>query len=166
MASQQTKIRFIDTWVSISTNVFVIASVLFLAYEIQQNNRYLRRSEVNATMDQVSIIRMAIMDREIAELLVRARQAPASLDPADRFRVNSYFGQVFWTSWQIYDRERGGYVDPGEWERAGRGLVLSILALEAGRNWWNGGSTSGMPPDFVELVNESAAAAAAAGAGG
>jgi hypothetical protein len=70
------------------------------------------------------------------------------------------FSQVFWTSWQIYDRERGGYVDPGEWERAGRGLVLAVLRTEAGRTWWNRGATSGMPPDFIDLVNESFDAAA------
>ena len=162
MAAQKPLTLHLEAWFSIATNACVIASVIFLGYQIQQNNRYLRRSEVNATMDQVSVVRMANLDREIAELLVRAGQSPASLDLPDQFRIRSYFNQIFWTSWQIYDREQGGYVDPGEWQRAGKGLVLAILATEAGRTWWNRGETSGMPLDFIDLVNETFDAAAAA----
>ncbi|MDA1369876.1 MAG: hypothetical protein O2971_03820 [Proteobacteria bacterium] len=155
MSEEKPRFKHADVWISVTTNIFVIASVIFLALEIQQNNSYLRRSEVNATMDQSSALREATFDREFAEMLVRARENPESLDAVDRLRVGNFYSQAFWSSWQIYDRERGGYVDEGEWSRAGRGIVLGHLATQAGRDWWNRGMNVGMPLDFIELVNNS-----------
>jgi hypothetical protein len=136
------------------SSIAIIVTLLVLVFQTQKNTNYLRRSEINTTMDQASTIRLLSMDREWAELLIRAGQNPESLDPPDRIRVSSYLGQVFWASWQIYDREQGGYVDPGEWERGGKPMVEPFLRSEFGRTWWAQGQDKGMSPEFIDRVNE------------
>ena len=143
----------LNKWLSLVANLGVLVGIIFLGLEIQQNTSYLRRGEMNATMDQISVMRMEMLNSNIADLLVRSREGFEALSPQDRLRLSTYFDQWTWTSYQIYDREQGGYLDAGEWDRGGRAIILGYINSPTGRAWWESANQA-FPPPFREKVNE------------
>lgn len=143
----------LNKWLTLTANLGVVIGIVFLGLEIQQNTNYLRRGEMNATMDQISVMRMEMLNSDLADLLVRSREGYEALSPQDRLRLSTFYDQWIWASYQIYDREQGGYLDAGEWDRGGRAIIRGYIDSPTGREWWEQTNRS-FPPGFREKVNE------------
>jgi len=66
----------------------VILTLLFVGLQIRQNTHALQRNEHNSTMQQWTVIRMAIAKhRDIAELMTAGLHEEKVLDAADQFRL-------------------------------------------------------------------------------
>src|SRR5947209_10441553 len=71
----------------IVASVAVVASLIFVALQIKQNTAALQRNEHNSTMEQWTVIRMAIAKhRDIAELMTAGLHGESRLDAADELR--------------------------------------------------------------------------------
>ena len=66
-------------------SVGVVVSLTFVGLQIRQNTAALERNEHNSTMEQWTVIRMAIAkNRDIAELMTAGLHDERPLDPADQ----------------------------------------------------------------------------------
>ena len=116
----------------------VVATLIYLAVQVRQNTQQMRRVEMNAGQAQFSVPRMAIVsDRDLAELLVKAAQAPGELDAVDQLRLDTLRNEMMWAFFHTWDRARYGSVDREDWETSTRPGLAQFLADEGGSRWWD-----------------------------
>src|SRR5947199_6338644 len=107
----------------IVTSVAVVASLIFIAVQIQQNTAALQRNEHNSTMAQWTVIRMAVArHRDIAELMTDGLNGSRSLDHADQLRLEQMLQENAWACFHIWDRTQRGVFPKGTFELTGGAL--------------------------------------------
>ncbi len=129
--------------------IAIVGSLIFVGFQIRQNTDYLRRVESNATMEQASATRLLTID--MAEILVKSIKGVDALSDVEMLKISTYFREVMWQSFQIFDRERGGYLDEGDWQRTS--TPAGLLANPVARSWWEQAKQT-FPPAFVTAVDE------------
>ena len=134
--------------------VGVIVSLIFVGLQIKQNTRALERNEHNSTMEQWTVIRMAIAkDRDIAEFMTAGLQGERVLDAADQLRLEQMLAEYAWAAFHIWDRTQRGVFAPGTFELTGGALLCRVLRTARGRAWWHSAKNSGFIPGFVSDVD-------------
>ena len=139
----------------------VVLSLVFVGLQIRQNTAALTRNEHNSTMEQWSVIRMAIAQhRDIAELVTTGLDGESTLDAADRMRLEQFLQEYAWASFHIWDRTQRGVFPPGTFEQTAGPLLASVLTTERGAAWWRDAKTIGFLPAYVADVDAVLAGAA------
>ncbi len=131
-------------------SVGVVVSLIFVGQQVRQNTRALQRNEHNSTMEQWTVIRMAIAkDRSIAELMTAGLNGGRVLDAADQLRLNQMLAEYAWAAFHIWDRTQRGVFPQGTFELTGGALFCSVLRTARGEAWWLDAKNSGFIPAFV-----------------
>ena len=134
----------------IVASLAVVASLIFVAYQIKQNTGALQRNEHNSTMAQWTVIRMAIAgDRDLAELMTAGLHGERALDPADRLRLEQLLAEHAWAAFHIWDRTQRGIFPKGTFEATGGALLCGLLRTAGGETWWRSAKQIGFVPGFV-----------------
>src|SRR6185312_4213915 len=138
----------------IVASVAVVASLIFVALQIKQNTAALQRNENNSTMEQWTVIRMAIAkNRDIAELMTAGLHDERPLDAADQLRLEQMLQENAWAAFHIWDRTQRGIFPKGTFEATGGALLNSLLRTPGGGTWWRGAKHIGFPPEFASDVD-------------
>jgi hypothetical protein len=83
----------------ILASVDVVLSLIFVGLQIRQNTAALQRNEHNSTMEQWTVICMAIAkNRDIAELMTAGLHDERPLDAADRLRLEQMLQENAWAA--------------------------------------------------------------------
>ncbi len=131
-------------------SIGVIASVIYLAFQIRQNTRQLQRSEINSTLEQANAVRQAQLDRHTAELLAKVVDSPDTvLSTEEKLRLNAYFAMEMWQHYNNWDRIRQGIIQPGSYNFAA--FVRSFFRNRATESWWES-NRSFFEHAFVDAV--------------
>jgi hypothetical protein len=134
----------------IVASVAVVASLIFVAFQIKQNTGALQRHEHNSTMAQWTVIRMAIAgNRDLAELMTAGLHGERALDAADQLRLEQMLAEHAWAAFHIWDRTQRGIFPKGTFEATGGALLSGLLRTAGGGNWWRSAKHIGFPPGFV-----------------
>ena len=134
----------------IVASVAVVASLIFVAFQIKQNTGALQRNEHNSTMAQWTVIRMAIAgNREIAELMTAGLHGERALDAADQLRLEQMLAEHAWAAFHIWDRTQRGIFPKGTFEATGGALLCALLRTAGGGTWWRSAKQTGFLPGFV-----------------
>src|SRR4051795_18885 len=134
--------------------VAVILSLVFVGLQIKQNTRALQRTEHNSTMEQWTVIRMAIAKhRDIAELMTAGLQGERPLDAADQLRLEQMLQENAWAAFHIWDRTQRGIFPKGTFEATGGALLNTLLKTPTGAEWWRKAKHVGFHPGFVADVD-------------
>jgi hypothetical protein len=132
----------------------VVMSLLFVGYQVRQSTAALQRGEHNSTMQQWTVIRMALVqNREIAELMTSGLQGEKALDAADRLRLEQLLQENAWAAFHIWDRTQRGVFSRGTFELTGGALLCGILKTPQGSIWWDSAKGVGFVPEFVADVD-------------
>jgi hypothetical protein len=130
--------------------VGVVLSLIFVGLQIKQNTRALQRNEHNSTMEQWTVIRMAIAkNRDIAELMTAGLHDERRLDAADQLRLEQMLQENAWAAFHIWDRTQRGIFPKGTFEATGGALLDTLLRTPGGGSWWRKAKHIGFPPGFV-----------------
>jgi hypothetical protein len=134
--------------------IAVVVSLLFVGQQIKQNTAALQRSEHNSTMEQWSVIRMAIaQNRDIGELMSSGLDGQKKLDAADQVRLEQMLAEYAWAAFHIWDRAQRGVFAKGTFEQTGGPLLCSVLATPRGSAWWREAKSVSFIPAFVADVD-------------
>ena len=134
----------------IVASVAVVASLIFVALQIKQNTAALQRNEHNSTMEQWTVIRMAIAQhRDIAELMTAGLEGEKKLDAADQLRLEQMLQENAWAAFHIWDRTQRGIFPKGTFEATGGALLGTLLRTPGGGTWWRKAKHVGFHPAFV-----------------
>ena len=114
--------------------IAVVISVLYLAFQIRHNTQQLKEDQRDRTQDQMTEMRALILQRDIAELVVRANSGE-ELDPADQWRFSTWLYQFVWTYYQVWDRYKE---DPSNavWFKAAGPILARTLYSDGALPWW------------------------------
>lgn len=135
-------------------NLAVVLTLIFVGFQIRQNTAALQRSEHNSTMEQWTVIRMAIaQNRDIAELMSAGLDKGHSLDPADQLRLEQLLAEYAWAAFHIWDRTKRGVFPPGTFEQTGGALLSNVLKTHRGGAWWASAKSVGFVPEYVADVD-------------
>src|SRR3954469_15160611 len=117
-------------------SIGVIVSLIFVGLQIKQNTAALQRNEHNSTMEQWTVIRMAIAKhRDIAELMTAGLQGESPLDAADQLRLEQMLQENAWAAFHIWDRTQRAIFPKGTFEATGGALLETLLKTPAGAEW-------------------------------
>ena len=138
----------------IVASVGVIVSLIFVGLQIRQNTGALQRNEHNSTMEQWTVIRMAIAKhRDIAELMTAGLHGERALDAADQLRLEQMLQENLWASFHIWERTQRGIFPKGTFELAVGPHLSGLLKTVRGEAWWRGAKHTGFIPGFVADVD-------------
>lgn len=129
-------------------SIAVVASLVYVGLQVQQNTRQLQREESNATQTQWQAIRLLVAsNREVAELWVAGLNGDA-LDAVQRLRFESLLTEHIWATSQIYYRGKAGVFGAGEFESTSGPPLARLLCTRGGALWWQKNKLA-FPADFV-----------------
>ena len=138
----------------IIASVGVIVSLGFIAVQIRANTAALQRSEHNSTMEQWTVIRMAIAQhRDIAELMTAGLHGDVAIDSTDQLRLEQLLQENAWAAFHIWDRTQRGIFPKGTFELTGGAYLCGLLRTTRGGAWWRSAKNTGFIPDFVADVD-------------
>jgi hypothetical protein len=138
----------------IVASVGVVVSLIFVGLQIRQNTAALQRDEHNSTMEQWTVIRMAIAKhRDIAELMTAGLHDERALDAADQLRLEQMLQENAWAAFHIWDRTQRGIFPKGTFEATGGALLETLLSTPGGEGWWRKAKHIGFHPGFVSDVD-------------
>jgi hypothetical protein len=146
----------LNRWLTLGANFGVIAGILFLGYEIRQNNESLdAESRLNHAMLRVDFSTLLAVDSGLPAIIVKA-QANQELDDLEAYRLQRFYMRMFiaW-QWEWGEHELGRIEAPiSAWRAAMRSDSDSTLMLYPGvRETWEA-SKSTFKPDFVQFIDE------------
>jgi hypothetical protein len=138
----------------IVASVGVLVSLIFVGLQIKQNTGALERSEHNSTMEQWTVIRMAIAkNRDIAELMTAGLRGERALDAADQLRLEQMLQENAWASFHIWERTQRGIFPKGTFEATAGLILCDLLTTARGGTWWHSAKHKGFIPAFVSDVD-------------
>ncbi len=134
--------------------VAVVVSLVFVGREIRENTLALQRGEHNSTMEQWTVIRMAMVkNADLAELMVFGLDGNRPLGRTDQLRLEQMLSETAWAAFHIWDRTRRGIFPEGTFEFTGGSYLCAMLATRVGGAWWLRAKKFGFLPDFVAAVD-------------
>jgi len=132
--------------------IAVVITLFYLAGQVRQSNIHARRNEHNATMEQVSLLRISLaQDESLVDVYLKGLESYISLTPNEKVRFNSILGQQFWNYHQIWDRVRIGHMEEEYWTNLLPIIVRSNL-VGGVLEWWCENNVQ-FPQSFVSDVD-------------
>jgi len=121
------KIDLVHT-ITVLANIGVIAGIVFLVFELQQNTLAVQSEAGQGVMDQIQAV-YATLDDPVLEVLLKADENPASLTPVEIARIQIFYTVAF-QAWQnIYFQVRSGAFDAeradGWWQELRQSLEFA-----------------------------------------
>jgi len=132
--------------------VAVVVTLFYLSYQLRRSNIHARRLEENVTTDQVSRMRMAlIQDKAVAELFLAGSESMSKLDPASHIRFDNLMNEYFWTAEQMWDRVRVGTLEKEIWDN-NISVYTAYISSTGGKEWWQTRKET-FPKEFVSEID-------------
>ena len=130
--------------------VFVVASLVYVARQLNQNTEILKSQSRQAllTNDKVAI-QIAIEGRDLYELLAK----PDPLSFQDQFRLSMMLIMSLRDREYEFFQYKAGAVDEAAW-LSYREIARLMLDSERKRRWWNKLGKNFFDPEFVAMVEE------------
>ena len=138
---------------SFLSGLAVATSLVALIFQIRQNTTMMVRVDENATMDQMSAIRMSIAsNRDLARVWDTGLKRGSDLDELDQLRFQNLFGNQIIAFWHIYTRHKRGLMSGTFEQGPARGLVR-LLSTDGGSAWWAEYSSQLADSEFVKKID-------------
>ena len=85
------KTKKINSWIALVANVGVVAGLVFVGYEVQQNTTQIRADASNSINEALSTLNSAIYnDAVLANIVVKGENNYSSLSSTEQRQFNAY----------------------------------------------------------------------------
>lgn len=131
----------------------VIASLLFLAFQIRQNTRTIRNQHWESHLNRLADCFARPVDAEIARVIVAGQTDYDALDRAQKIMFNGWASEYLANVVGSIGFHRQGILDA---ERAvmGERRLKWFFAHEGTRRWWRDPTRHPVPADYERLIDE------------
>lgn len=140
-----------NQWLALLANVGVVAGIIFLAFELQQNNKQLELQSYQSWVAANLEINAALTDPALSEIMARGHLNSTNLSNESFIAyamLNMSVIQMAQSTDYLY---RAGSLDKELWE-AEMNRAAGILAFPGVRQWWEAGGRTQLTPGFVEFL--------------
>ena len=140
----------LNEWLTLLTNVAVVAGIVFLAWEIQQNNDLLKSESRQALIsnDQTSLL-VALENVDIFQKL--GQKEPLSAE--DQYRLSFIYIVDLRNREFEYFQYENGLLDEETWVSY-RNILVFNHSTPRGRAWWEKVGRTIVHPDFAAMIDE------------
>ena len=145
------KISVLNEWLSLTASLGVVAGLVFLGREIQQNTA-VTRSAVAQDISNVSVdffMRVA-ENPELAKAVKVANEDPSALSEIEIVQYRFLTGAVFLMLEGVYKQYQLGFLSAANWKPYEK-LITGYLSNPVARDWWYTGGVV-FSPEFEALV--------------
>ena len=149
------KMERLNRWLTLTANVGVLLGIVFLAYELRQNNAFLEADAGHQlAQNRTSYFREVAWSAEYADFLAGLKRGEELTD-SDRIRLQALYVSLFinW-EWEFSEYLAGrvgeDQLPVGAWVRNIDGI--SILPTPGMREFWNTNKRN-FDPAFVEYLD-------------
>ena len=131
----------------------VIATLIYLAIQIQQNTKAVRSSSIQNLVQSLSTTaQAAVENKDIIPLLLKANTGAGALTEEERTQLHFWFIMSIRRFEGVYFQRNLGFVDAAVIEGFERSHI-AILASKSGQAWWTT-SKEIFNSGFVSYVEE------------
>ncbi len=145
------KTSVLTEWLSLAANLGVIAGIVFLGIEIQQNTA-VTRSAASQEISNASVeffMRVA-ENSDLARVVMVATEDPSKLSEVEITQYEYLTGAVFMIMEGAYKQYRLGFLPKAGWEPYEE-LIKGFLSNPISRTWWVNSKTV-FSPGFEATV--------------
>ena len=114
----------------------VVVSLLFVGYEVQQNNETQKRLTTRSLARDWSYAVESLQEAELACLYLRMWTGSSDLTPGESMRVNMLLWRVYKVHEEFHYQYLDGEMDASVWTGF-RNTTLSAASNQAFRDWWS-----------------------------
>ena len=140
----------VAAWSEIVSSVAVLATLAYLAVQVQQNTAAIQ-SQSRQAMLATDLSTLALTTNDPGILLDRS--SPDELSPARKMRLHSNLTSVLRTREYQWFEYQNGLLDEAAWRAFRTPISLVFLGTKRTRGWWNDMGREGFDPQFVNMVD-------------
>lgn len=140
-----------NRWLTVITNIAVIAGIVFLAVELRQNTRQLETQSYQSWVAANMEINTAIADPELSAIVARGHPDSRNLTRDSFIAYAMFHMSMLQMSQSTHYLYLQGSLDRELWE-AEMYRAAAIIAIPGVRQWWDAGGRTQLAPSFVEHV--------------
>jgi hypothetical protein len=129
----------------------ILAGLVLVYFEIQQNGAIARAELVSGTSDQLDEIFEQLSDSDFSIIYAKSLHTPEELVEAERIQLNSFFERIF----RMFGRERmlfslGVF---GEFEAIPKQVAPVFFSSGYGNIWWNARKETVNSTALAEIID-------------
>ena len=129
--------------------IAVVATLVYLAFQLRQNTMSLRRTEYRAAMEQYDRWRTALQNPENADLYTKGLEGQIT-DTSEHLRFRMLIVQYTYAMQNTWDCVRNGIMDEDEWNRLAP-LYGRVFSTAGGAEFWEQHRAYAQP-EFVKTI--------------
>ncbi len=142
----------IANFAEISAAVLVVASLIYVGYQIKETRKAVRAATAQARTDLGVQLISVRWTSDIADLLVISVDDPESLSKADRFKLKGFFTAHVRHCMNMFYQQQEGYLDEFWSYGVSRVTVYWIKNYPWFVDEWESLQKT-LPPEFVSFIN-------------
>ena len=131
----------------------VVASLIFVVYEVRSNTRSLARTEARETQRECTVAYYAVADnKETAEIVLRGLTGMSNLEPLDRYRFDlTVAGWLLAVEQAFYAANQNLYSE--ELLLPHKVMAKGLISSPGGVEWWDE-TKSWFSPGFQKTIED------------
>jgi len=137
--------------VTLLANVGVIVGIIFLAFELRQNNQQLALQSYQSWVDANLAINASLMNQQVSAIAAAGNSGSANLTEDTFITYAMWQLSVFQMAQSTDYLHRQGALDEELW-RAEMNRAAGILSLPGVRQWWDAGGRTQVSPGFADYI--------------
>ncbi len=141
----------VNKWLTLAANIGVLAGIIFLAVEVQQNSTQLKLQSYQSWVSANVAMNMTASDPIVSEILANGHTGSNNLTSETFISFALWHMSVMQMAQSVDYLYRSGSLDENLW-RAEINRAAGILESPGVRAWWDAGGKSQLTPEFVELI--------------
>jgi hypothetical protein len=138
-----------NRWLTLISSFAVIAGIVFLAVEVQQNTKQLETQSYQSWVAANMEINTAIADPELSAIVSRGHPNSANLTSDSYIAYAMFHMSMMQMAQSTHYLYLQGSLDRELWE-AEMNRAAVIINIPGVRQWWDAGGKTQLAPSFVE----------------
>jgi hypothetical protein len=140
-----------NQWLTLLANIGVLAGIVFLAFELQQNTHQLKLQSYQAWQAANNDINMSITDPELSAIVSSGHEGSVKLTKDNYIAYAMFHMSMMQMAQSTHYLYLQGAIDEELW-RAEMNRAAEIVSLRGVRQWWDAGGKTQLTPSFVEFL--------------
>jgi len=142
----------LERWISLGANIGVLAGIVFLAIEIQQNTETTRAQMIQSRAEIAVVLAAETFNSEYIPTIIAQDLSVEDLSAEDRFRLNTWVRASLRNQDNNFQQYNQGLLGD-HMPQAVRGAAINIImGNPTGRQYWEN-SKGGYSADFVAFID-------------
>jgi hypothetical protein len=138
-------------WLVLTTNLAVIAGIVFLALELRQNTKQLELQSYQSWVAANTELNIAVTAPSMSAMLSRGQSDSANLTSESYIAYATFQMSMMQMAQSTHYLYLEGSLDSELWESE-MDRAAGILSIPGVRQWWNAGGRTQLTPSFVEFL--------------